>query len=92
MTDPIDLNEPLFIERFIEQLYEAAGVLQMDAIMLGESGQDGRVWQIAHEELLAAAERIKRRTAGLPSVLRYDPDPYEGEESKGRPIATPPKP
>ncbi len=92
MSDPIDLNEPLFIERFIEQLYEAASVLQMDAIMLGESGRDGRVWQIAHEELAAAAKRIKRRTAGLPSIMRYDPDWFEDGKSQGRPTAAPPKP
>ena len=74
------------------RLYEAAGVLKVDAFMLGESDQDGRVWQIAHEELLAASERIKRRTTGLPSLLRYDPEPSEGEESHGRPIAAPPRP
>jgi hypothetical protein len=73
MTDPIDLDRTLFIESFIELVYETAGVCQMDAHMLRESGQDARVWEIAHEELRKAADRIKRRTAGLPSVQRCEP-------------------
>lgn len=74
------------------QLYEAAGVLRMDALMPGESAQDGRVRQILHEELLAVAERIKRRTTGLPSVLRYNPESSTRGESQGRLIAAPPRP
>jgi hypothetical protein len=75
---PVDLNKPLFIKAFIASLHEAAGTLQMDAHMLRESGQDARVWEIAWEELSHAAERIKARTADLPSVQRCDPpDPFD---------------
>ncbi len=71
MTVPIDLNRPPSIEAFTELLYEAASVCLMDAEALRQLGSDDRVWRIAQEKLCRAANRIKKkRTAGLPSVLR----------------------
>src|SRR5262245_6852968 len=70
MTDTVDLNRALFLERFLDLLDNAADTCAMDAHMLREAGGEARVWEIVAEELMEAADRIKRRTAGLPSVQR----------------------
>lgn len=86
------LDKPLTIQRFISALEDAAGTLQADAATLAESGEDARVWQIAHEELCKAATRIVQRVEGLPAPVRYDPDWSSNPESIGSPIAAPPSP
>jgi hypothetical protein len=80
-VEPIDLNEPPFIEGFIGLLYQAAGVCDLDAHMLREVEEDGRVWEIAAQELRRAAARIEKRTAGLASVQRCEPDWKEWRRS-----------
>jgi hypothetical protein len=71
--DTNDLNEPLFIKPFIQRVLDAASVCRLDAEMLREQDKDGRVWDIAAEELVRAAIRIEERTKGLPDVMRHDP-------------------
>jgi len=87
-VEPVNLNEPPFIAGFIRLLHEAAGVCELDAHMLREVDKDGRVWAIAAQELRRAAARIEKRTAGLPSVQRCEPDwtpPSAGNTEGTRP-------
>jgi len=83
MTEPADPNRPGSIEALTQMLYDAAAVCGMDADSLRKLGQDDRVWRIAHDELREAADRIKKRTAGLPSTLRMSSEEETYQEVKG---------
>lgn len=83
MTEPADPNRPGSIQALTQMLYDAATVCGMDADALQRTGQDDRVWRIAQDELREAADRIKKRTAGLPSTLRTHADDDDYQEIKG---------
>ncbi len=102
MSEPADLSRPGSIEALTQMLYDAAALCGMDADTLKQQEQDDRVWRIAQEELREAADRIKQRTAGLPSTLRasseeeayqevrgVDPAPRAGRVKAAGPSSTP---
>ena len=83
MTEPAGLNRAESIEALTQMLDDAATVCGMDADALRQLGQDDRVWRIAQDELREAADRIKKRTAGLPPTLRVPFEDEGHEEVKG---------